>query len=199
MGCWDGSGSTRYAERAGATAFGIEIDATQAALARDRGMEVAEVDLEQERFPWPDGHFDVVVANQVLEHLKNVWLPLSEMWRVLAPDGRLVLSVPNLASLHNRLLLGLGRQPTSIRTIGPHVRGFTQREFRNLVALGDALEVIAVRGVGFYPLPITIARLAARVWPGASHTTVVLARRGQGTPVWRERTSAAAGQTHWAE
>lgn len=199
VGCWDGSRSTRYAARCRATAFGIEIDADQVATARDAGVDVAHIDLEVDRFPWPDGYFDVVIANQVLEHLKNVWLPLGEMWRVLAPDGRLILSVPNLASLHNRALLGLGFQPTSIRTIGPHVRGFTLREFGRLVALDRAFEVIEVRGVGFYPLSGRLAALAARVWPGASHTIVVVARRGAGHPTWQERTAASAGQTHWSE
>src|SRR6058998_2525147 len=57
---------------------------------------------------------------QVFEHLKNVWLPMSEIARVLCAGGHLVFSVPNLASLHNRALLAFGRQPTSIRTFGPH-------------------------------------------------------------------------------
>jgi hypothetical protein len=134
----------------------------------------------------------------VLEHVKNVWLPLSESWRVLRPGGWLIVSVPNLASLHNRVLLGLGRQPTSIRTLGPHVRGFTFREIRHVIGLEGAFEVTKAIGVGFYPLPTRLAGRPARLWAGASHTSVIVARRNAGGEApWRSRTVAAASQTHW--
>ena len=84
---------------------------------------------------------DVVISNQVFEHLKNVWRPMSEIGRVLREGGWLVLSVPNLASLHNRVLLALGRQPTSIRTLGPHVRGYTLGEMSRFVGLEGMLRV----------------------------------------------------------
>ena len=99
------------------------------------------------------------------------------MYRVLRPGGVLVASVPNLASLHNRVLLALGRQPTSIRTRGPHVRGYTLREFRGLLALDGALEVCGVHGVGFHPLPPRLGAPVARLWAGASHTPVYVARK----------------------
>src|SRR5205823_11009821 len=126
IGCWDGASTARYGESLGAAALaGIEVFDGPARVAEERGIDVARRDLERETFPWPDAAFDVVVANQVFEHLKNIWLPLSEAYRVLKAGGHLVVSVPNLASLHNRVLLAFGRQPTSIHTLGPHVRGYT--------------------------------------------------------------------------
>jgi methionine biosynthesis protein MetW len=177
VGCWDGAHTASYAERLGCPACGIEVFEAQASAAEARGIEVARVDLESGRFPWPDGHFDVVISNQVFEHLKNVWLAMSEVYRVLAPGGWLILSVPNLGSLHNRVLLALGRQPTSIRTFGPHVRGYTFGEIRDFVAHRDRLEVVRMRGVGFYPFPASMAVPLTRIWPGASHTTIVVARK----------------------
>ena len=123
--------------------LGVEVYEGPAAEAEAKGLEVARVDLETGRFPGRTSSVDVVVCNQVLEHLKNIWLPMTEMHRVLRPGGHAVLSVPNLASLHNRVLLALGRQPTSIRVLGPHVRGYAFSEFRDLVALGGAYEVRA--------------------------------------------------------
>jgi len=177
VGCWDGEHTARYADALGCAACGVEIFDAQARAAEARGVEVARVDLENERFPWPDGHVDVVVCNQVFEHLKNVWLPISEIYRVLAPRGWLILSVPNLGSLHNRVLLALGRQPTSIRTFGPHVRGYTFGEIRGFVAHGGGLRVRRMRGVGFYPLPARVAAPLTRLWPGASHTSIVIAQK----------------------
>lgn len=187
VGCWDGAATERYARRIGARPRGIEIFDAQARAAEARGIEVARLDLESECFPWGDASVDLVVSNQVFEHLKNVWRPMSEIHRVLRPGGWLVISVPNLASLHNRVLLALGRQPTSIRTLGPHVRGYTFGEIRRFIALDGAFRVVRAAGAGFYPFPAPFSRPFAAVWPGASHTSVVLARRAEG-----------AGEAPWA-
>src|SRR6185437_11620368 len=77
VGCWDGESSRRCGEALGTgRLLGIEVYEEQARRARQSGIEVAGIDLETERFPWPDGSVDVVVCNQVLEHLKNIWLPI---------------------------------------------------------------------------------------------------------------------------
>jgi SAM-dependent methyltransferase len=177
VGCWDGEQTARYAAVTGARPYGVELFAAPAADAVARGVGVVRLDLERDRFPFPDETFDVVVVNQVLEHLKNVWLPIAEMYRVLRTGGLLVASVPNLASLHNRVLLALGAQPTSIRVRGPHVRGYAAGEFVDLLELGGALAVERVEGVGFHPLPPRPARALARAWAAASHTPVYYARK----------------------
>ncbi len=187
VGCWDGELSGRCGAALGAKrVLGVEVYEGPAAEAEAKGLEVARVDLETGRFPWEDGSVDVVVCNQVLEHLKNIWLPMTEMHRVLRPGGHAVLSVPNLASLHNRVLLALGRQPTSVRVRGPHVRGYAFREFRDLVALGGAYEVQRALTAGFYPLPARLSRPFSSLWTGAGHTTIVLARKTAAPPPWLE-------------
>jgi SAM-dependent methyltransferase len=201
VGCSDGANTVRYAELLGAPARGIEIFDQPSAAARARGVEVAQIDLERDRFPWPDESMDLVIANQVFEHLKNVWLAMAEMHRVLKPGGALIVSVPNLASLHNRVLLAFGMQPTSIRTFGPHVRGFTRREFEEFIALEAAFRVERSEGVGFYPFAARWSRPFARLWPGASHTLLVLARKGSTTARWLnylDGSSGVAGQTSYA-
>src|SRR2546426_9847761 len=78
VGCWDGEATVRYAGVLGCKAHGIEIFPSEAAQAQRRGIVVAQVDLEEDPFPWDAGAMDIVVANQVFEHLKNIWLPMSE-------------------------------------------------------------------------------------------------------------------------
>lgn len=182
VGCWDGETTQRYAARCGAEAYGVEVFAQQAAQARARGVDVASLDLETQPLPWPDASMDIVVANQVLEHLKNVWLPMGEMHRVLRPGGHAILSVPNLASLHNRVLLALGLQPTSIATFGPHVRGFTRREFEHFVGFEGAYAIEQSLGVGFLPLSPPWTRPLSWLWPGGSHTVVIVARKADNRP-----------------
>lgn len=201
VGCWDGVATAEYAAATGARPFGVEVFDAEANEARARGIDVAVVDLERAPLPHADGSMDLVVVNQVFEHLKNIWGPMAEVHRVLAPGGRLVFSVPNLASLHNRVLLAVGRQPSSIRTFGPHVRGFTFAEVEALVTLGGAFVLEQRRGVGFHPIPARRARRLARIWPGASHTILVVARKtGTGQPGWTgfaDPGGDAGHQTHY--
>ena len=202
IGCWDGETTAAYREVLGGDAAGLEVYPEQADRARARGIEVVDADLEMARLPWADAHFDVVVANQVFEHLKNVWLPMSEIARVLKPGGHLVFSVPNLASLHNRVMLAAGYQPSSIRTFGPHVRGFTYRQAREFVEFAGFYRITRARGVGFYPLPARITSVLANLWVGASHTPILVAERvappGTEAPWSRMARDEMGEQTHYA-
>jgi SAM-dependent methyltransferase len=194
VGCWDGAFSQRCGAALGVERIlGVEVYDDPAAAAEARGIEVARVDLETERLPWPDASADVLVCNQVLEHLKNIWLPMNEMHRVLRRGGHAILSVPNLASLHNRILLGLGRQPTSIRVFGPHVRGYAFGEFCELVERGGAYAIERRLSAGFHPLPPPFTTALSALWPGAGHTTIVLARKTGAPPPWLEYIGAEVG------
>ncbi len=177
VGCWEGAATARYAQALEAAAHGIEVFGEPARRAQARGIEVAVLDLEEEPFPWPDVSMDLVIANQVFEHLKNVWLPMSEIFRVLRVGGHLVLSVPNLASLHNRIMLAFGLQPTSTRVLGPHVRGYTFGEIQRFIAFGGGMAIERAWGVGFHPLPVPLAAPLAHMWRSGSHTAVLLARK----------------------
>ena len=87
-----------------------------------------QVDVEAAAFPAADGDFDLVIWNRELVTVKNLGPALREVQRVLRPGGVFVVAVPNLAALHNRLLLLAGRQPTTLHIgNGDHVRGFTIR------------------------------------------------------------------------
>ena len=66
--------------------------------------------------PFADDSFDVVVAGEVIEHVPHPDLMLSEIRRVLAPSGRLVLSTPNIVGWANRVLVPLGIQPLFTET-----------------------------------------------------------------------------------
>lgn len=48
-----------------------------------------------ERLPYPDGSFDLVVSAQVIEHVQDPGLCMSETARVLRPGGCLYLEAPN--------------------------------------------------------------------------------------------------------
>lgn len=74
----------------------VEIDPKRVKILQGLGYEqvVDAVDLERERLPFPDNHFDIVIASHVLEHLENASFALADWNRVLAPGGALILGLP---------------------------------------------------------------------------------------------------------
>jgi SAM-dependent methyltransferase len=90
---------------------GIDIAARWLVAARrrlaDHGLSVPLLAASADRLPWPDGHFDTVVADSVLEHLDDAAGALREWARVLRPGGRLVVWSPNRHTLTTDPHLGL--------------------------------------------------------------------------------------------
>ena len=163
---------------------GVELIERHAAVARSRGIDVRVSDLD-EGIPFPSASFDVVNANQVIEHVRRTDLLLREIRRVLRPGGTACISTNNLSSWHNVVSLMLGLQPMPIHVsdeiivgnpLNPenrwghrdrgrtHLRLFTGRALREL-ASHHGLAAETIETVGYYPLPPLIARLATRLDP----------------------------------
>ncbi len=157
--------------------FGIESYAPYIQAAREKGITIASLDIERERFPFEDQSFDVVVANQILEHTKEIFFIIAEVGRVLKPNGKLIIGVPNLASLHNRIALLLGQQPTTIDVLGPHVRAFTRRSFTHFLETNDYFKVVDFKGSNFYPFPPTLSTRLSRLFPMAAVGSFYLVER----------------------
>ena len=51
-------------------------------------------DLTRYPWPFPDSHFDEVLASHILEHLPNFNAVVTEIWRVCKPDALVVVRVP---------------------------------------------------------------------------------------------------------
>lgn len=70
--------------------------------------------LENSKLPFKNDTFDMISCLEVIEHLYNADNILSEINRILKPNGILLLSTPNLVSWSNRLLILLGHYPISM-------------------------------------------------------------------------------------
>ncbi len=87
-------------------AVGIELDRHAAAISVARGRSrVAVGDLC--RLPFAGASFDLVISTDVIEHIEDDAAALGEMRRVLASDGRIVVTTPAYSwaySSHDRFL-----------------------------------------------------------------------------------------------
>lgn len=137
------------------------------------------LDIEREALPFESGSIDVIIINQVLEHCKEIWWILHEATRCLMVGGSLIIGVPNLASLHNRILLAIGRQPTQLKNYSAHVRGFTKSDILTLMkeACGEMFILKGFAGSQFYPFPPKLAAILSRLCPNMAFSIFLLLRK----------------------
>lgn len=182
-GCSNGDFTTKIAYRIGTqSVYGIEFMDEIAKEAEENGVSVYHANLDCE-FTIENDTVDVVVANQIIEHLYNPDRFVKEVYRVLKKGGYAIVSTPNLASVHNLFALLFGKQPFPAHastelilgnSFDPkhglkhgskgeiHVRVFTYD------ALTELFEYYGFRvektvGVGYYPFPDVIAQGLARI------------------------------------
>jgi len=184
IGCADGAKAMAYSEL-----VGVAVDKVKGVEAQERyrvqaaeKFEVFPIDIERERLPFEDEAFDLIVCNQVLEHLKNIFLPLAEMDRMLKTGGYLLIGIPNLAALHNRFLLLFGLQPLCNVITGPHIRCFTHRAFREFLKTNLNFELAGAASAILYPLPYPLVDWLRRFFPGLAAYTFYLLRKKKHEP-----------------
>ncbi len=136
LGCSSGYLAQAIVDRRASRVLGVEVDSSASQLARSLGLEVVDGSLMDRQVLATlaaRGPFDVVVAADVLEHLAN-WEALLDWIRqdVLAVDGRLIASIPNVANYTIRKQLVIGRFDYADRGIldNTHVRFFTAESIR---------------------------------------------------------------------
>ena len=66
-------------------------------------VNVTVANLNTEPLPFADASFDLVTCTEVIEHLEHYRETLREMYRVLKPAGRLVVTTPNILNLKSRI------------------------------------------------------------------------------------------------
>jgi 2-polyprenyl-3-methyl-5-hydroxy-6-metoxy-1,4-benzoquinol methylase len=129
LGCGAGDLAAEMA-RAGAqvTAADVTTNALDRAVRRHPELKVRLIAIDGP-LPFEDGAFDVVWSSEVIEHVGDTARWMSEVRRLLAPGGRLLLTTPS----HGRLRLLVGGIERYSEPLGDHLHLYTARSLRKLL------------------------------------------------------------------
>ncbi len=146
IGCGIGTYVKKLSEISGEV-YGVDIDAKRVQNGKAKGLSVAV----SERLPFTDGSFDVVLLNEVIEHVEDDAETLQEACRILRPGGHVVIYAPNRlypfethgVYLGKRYVFGniplVNYLPNVLRRrLVPHARAYTSGGLRRIIKDLDA-------------------------------------------------------------
>jgi SAM-dependent methyltransferase len=161
--------------RAEAEALSAFMPASQGALVWPSRGETRSVLVDEEALPMLDGSVDRMLVVHCLEGAARIGPLLREAWRVLAPEGRLLLVVPNRRGVWARAEttpFGFGR---------PYSRGQLERLLVEAMFTpfdwGWALHVPPIERAIVMRSATAFERIGSRVWPGFGGVILVEARK----------------------
>lgn len=74
---------------------GIDPNARELSRARELGAYHELIQCYGDRVPKPDGSYHTIISNSVMEHIPDINSVFAEAHRLLAPGGRMYLTVPS--------------------------------------------------------------------------------------------------------
>ncbi len=146
LGCGDGN-NMAWLKDFGGRLYGSDYNLTRLARAQHLVPEATCFLADILDYPAPDGFFDVIFFNHVIEHIPNDLAALREVCRILSPRGLLILGAPNEGCWWWQL--AYRRDPESLRTTD-HVHFYTRRTLSARMAEAG-LDVFESKGLGFGP------------------------------------------------
>jgi 2-polyprenyl-3-methyl-5-hydroxy-6-metoxy-1,4-benzoquinol methylase len=136
FGCGEAPLGAALKQRQKCRVVGIEIDPRAAAVAKKRIDDVycgdarEIVSLIREKFDW-------IIGGDIVEHIDEPWSFLSDLRKVAAPGGHLLLSIPNIAhaAVVSDLIRGRFDYVYMGLTCVGHLRFFTKRTIEEMLSI----------------------------------------------------------------
>jgi len=176
--------------------IGVDISKESLLLAQKKSLICVRCDLEK-GLPFKDNSFDIVFSHQVIEHIINLDNFCKELYRVIRPNGFLVLGTENLSSWHNIFAIILGYQVFSnspskeYNVANPFwkpwkVKFKKKHDHQTILAIKSlkgllevhGFEVIKIVGSGYYPFYGKLAELLAKIDKIHARHVIIVATKG---------------------
>lgn len=139
----------------GLNPVGVDISQQAVNTLKEKGFDMRLADLNENPLPFSENSFDIVLSLDVIEHVIDPIFFMSELFRVCAPGGHVVISTANSRTLKSMYILMVrGRFPwTSHEKLGwdcGHLHYFTSRD---VVELGKNMGFNIVKQDGASLIP----------------------------------------------
>jgi len=132
--------------------LGFEVyGADHESVARDKNLNIKLVDVDLQDLPFEDNFFDFIMIKSAIEHIRNVYHLIENVYRVLKPGGKLIISTCDW-KLHYKIFFD----------DVDHKTPFTRYSLNDLLLRYD-FKNVQVRN--FYHLPYTWKGRAFHVFP----------------------------------
>jgi SAM-dependent methyltransferase len=148
LGCGNGDFG-RFRPSTVMEVHGIDVDRGAVASAAPHEIAV-QGDLDGAMLPYEADFFDAVLARDILEHLREPWLTVREVHRVLRPGGVIVASV-------------VMAKPQAVWADYTHIRGFTRGSVK-LMFQDEGFEVDSIWRMGGIPLTSRLGLIGQVPW-----------------------------------
>lgn len=163
---------------------GLDFDEEALKIAMSKGVMVKKVRFDEEPINL-NTKFDVIVAAEIIEHLKNPEALLEQAKRLLSEDGLILVSLPNECTIYHRImaLFGKGIDMYAFK-LYKHLHLPTISQSRNFIKgyFGIIKEVYYVsasgKGSRWECLGKFTSRIPDRVWLGLAKIWPGLFARG---------------------
>lgn len=166
VGCADGEILRPYVQTH--QFHGVDICQDLISRAVQNGVKARVHDIATAPLPYGDEEFDVVFSGETIEHQVDTDWFLSELNRVLKPNGELVLTLPNVRTpISLGVMVFLGIPPIfSARYRSGHYRDFTVKVGKIAIE-NHGFEIVKITGSHFHipGLGYTASTLAS-LFPG---------------------------------
>ena len=132
--------------------YGIDLCDYAIEKAKERGVHATYCDMSDDIFPFEDNMFDFATLLCSLEHIIDPTHAIRETLRVLKPNGKMIITLPNAVNYKNRIEFLKGRVPIDLLHIKPgegmHIQFFNyNNEFETRVlSKVDGAKIIHKKG-----------------------------------------------------
>lgn len=172
VGCGTGKVSKRF--KKDCELYGIEISEKMANIATDNGIKVSPINLENEKYPFSDEYFDIILSGEVIEHLIDPDNYLSENNRVLKKGGYFIMSFPNINQPISWIGMIIFDYPPilSSRYKSAHMRDYTLKIVKKILTC-HGFEIMSISGNYIRPLKNIFSQRLAHIFPKYSEQIII--------------------------